>query len=109
MTQHVARRLTSLALALSVAGLTTLSLTSAHAAPKAASGATTTDTRPTQDTGSALVQLTGDPLSTSAKTKPPKGKKIDFDSTTVKSVRAQLSACAMTTRRGCARTCRAPR
>ena len=92
MTQHVARRLTSLALALSVAGLTSLSLTAAHAAPKAATGAPTTDSRPTQDTSSALVQLNGDPLSTSAKTKPPKGKKIDFDSTTVKSVRAQLSA-----------------
>jgi minor extracellular serine protease Vpr len=45
-----------------------------------------------QDTGTALVQLNGEPLSTSAVTKPPKGKKIDFDSNTVKSYRAQLSA-----------------
>ena len=91
MTSDIARRLSSLALALSAAGLASLSLTSAHAAPKAASGATT-DTRPSQDTSSALVELTGDPLSTSAKTKPPKGKKIDFDSAAVKSLRAQLMA-----------------
>jgi minor extracellular serine protease Vpr len=44
------------------------------------------------DRTSALVQLAGDPLSTNVKTKPPKGKKIDFDSGSVKSVRAQLSA-----------------
>src|SRR5437899_5037350 len=44
------------------------------------------------DTGSAIVQLNGDPLSTYVKTKPPAGKKIDFSSSTVKSYRAQLSA-----------------
>ena len=44
------------------------------------------------DTGSALVQLNGEPLATDVKTKPPHGKKIDFDSSTVKSYRAQLSA-----------------
>jgi len=44
------------------------------------------------DTGSALVQLNGDPLSTYVKTKPAQGKKIDFSSDTVKSYRAQLSA-----------------
>ncbi len=47
---------------------------------------------PTVDTGSALVQLNGDPLSTFVKTKPAQGKKIDFSSDTVKSYRAQLSA-----------------
>jgi len=47
---------------------------------------------PTVDTGSALVQLNGDPLSTYVKTKPAQGKKIDFSSDTVKSYRAQLSA-----------------
>ena len=46
----------------------------------------------TVDTGYAIVQLTLDPLSTAAKTKPPKGKKIDFSSATVKSYRALLSA-----------------
>jgi minor extracellular serine protease Vpr len=49
-------------------------------------------TAPSVDTNSASVQLNGDPLSTSYKTKPPRGKKIDFSSSTVKSYRAQLSA-----------------
>ena len=44
------------------------------------------------DTGSAIVQLKGDPLSTYVKTKPAPGKKIDFNSNTVKSYRAQLNA-----------------
>jgi minor extracellular serine protease Vpr len=44
------------------------------------------------DTGSAIVALNGDPLSTYVKTKPAPGKKIDFSSSTVKSYRAQLSA-----------------
>ncbi|NUO59377.1 MAG: S8 family serine peptidase [Hamadaea sp.] len=43
-------------------------------------------------TGEALVQLVGDPLTTAAKTKPVKGKKIDFSNATVKSERARLSA-----------------
>jgi len=47
---------------------------------------------PAVDTGSAIVQLNGDSLSTYSKTKPPTGKKIDFSSTAVKSYRAQLSA-----------------
>jgi minor extracellular serine protease Vpr len=45
----------------------------------------------TVDTSSALVQLPGDPLSTSPRTKPPSGRKIDFSSQTVKSERARLS------------------
>jgi subtilisin family serine protease len=48
--------------------------------------------RQTTDTSSVLVQLKGDPLSTYVKTKPPQGKKIDFNSNSVKSYRAQLSA-----------------
>jgi minor extracellular serine protease Vpr len=48
--------------------------------------------RATQDRSYALVQLKGDPLSTYVKTKPTRGKKIDFDSNTVKSYRAQLAA-----------------
>ena len=47
---------------------------------------------PRVDTSSALVQLKGNPLATYVKTKPPQGKKVDFDSNTVKSYRAQLSA-----------------
>ena len=46
----------------------------------------------TVDTGYALVQLDLEPLSTYAKTKPGPGKKIDFNSVTTKSYRAQLSA-----------------
>lgn len=48
--------------------------------------------RPTQDTSSAIVQLAGDPLATSPKTAPPKGRKIDFNNGGVKAYRAQLSA-----------------
>jgi subtilisin family serine protease len=44
------------------------------------------------DSSSALVQLTLDPLTTSPKTRPAKGKKVDFNNTTVKSERARLSA-----------------
>jgi minor extracellular serine protease Vpr len=51
-----------------------------------------TNNGPRVDTSSALVQLKGDPLSTYVKTKPSQGKKIDFNSNTVKSYRAQLSA-----------------
>jgi minor extracellular serine protease Vpr len=44
------------------------------------------------DTSSAIVQLKGDPLSIHSATKPASGKKIDFNSYTVRSYRAQLSA-----------------
>ncbi|HEX6499889.1 MAG TPA: S8 family serine peptidase [Micromonosporaceae bacterium] len=44
------------------------------------------------DTSVALVQLNGDPLSIASSTHPTQGKKIDFDSNTVKSYRAKLSA-----------------
>src|SRR6266516_3602514 len=47
---------------------------------------------PSVDTSSAIVQLKGDPLSTSRATKPARGKKIDFKNNTVYSYRAQLSA-----------------
>ncbi|MGH3070672.1 MAG: S8 family serine peptidase [Gaiellaceae bacterium] len=43
------------------------------------------------DQGSALVLLNGEPLATYEKTRPAKGKKIDFSSDAVKSYRAQLS------------------
>ncbi|HSH89256.1 MAG TPA: S8 family serine peptidase [Ramlibacter sp.] len=51
-----------------------------------------TSNRPVQDTSMALVQLKGEPLSTNVKTKPAKGKKIDFNNSVTKSYRAQLSA-----------------
>ena len=47
---------------------------------------------PDVDKSSAIVQLKGDPLSTYSATKPAPGKKIDFNSNTVKSYRAQLAA-----------------
>src|SRR5688572_4473840 len=43
------------------------------------------------DTSSALVQLAGDPLSVSPRTKPGKGAKIDFASNAVKNERAVLA------------------
>ena len=60
--------------------------------PAAAPNDDSAVTQATQDTSSALVQFNGDPLSTYTKTKPAQGKKIDFNSNTVKSYRAQLSA-----------------
>ena len=44
------------------------------------------------DTSTAIVQLKGDPLSIHSATKPAPGKKIDFNSNTLRSVRAQLAA-----------------
>ncbi len=44
------------------------------------------------DTGSTLVCLVGDPLATSTRTRPASGKKIDFQSDTVKAERARLAA-----------------
>jgi minor extracellular serine protease Vpr len=51
-----------------------------------------TAVRPTVDKSVALVQLKGEPVTTSAKTKPTNGKKVNLDSTTTKAYRAQLSA-----------------
>jgi minor extracellular serine protease Vpr len=47
---------------------------------------------PAVDNSSAIVQLKGDPLSTSSATRPAPGRKIDFNSNAVRSHRAQLSA-----------------
>jgi minor extracellular serine protease Vpr len=57
----------------------------------AAPASDTNSNRATQDTGYALVQLNGEPLATYVRTKPPKGKKIDFASNTARAYRAQLS------------------
>ena len=46
----------------------------------------------TVDTGSALVLLNGEPLATYEKTRPARGKKVDFSSSTVRAYRAELSA-----------------
>jgi subtilisin family serine protease len=47
---------------------------------------------PAVDTSGVIVQLKGDPLSTYSATKPAHGRKIDFNSNTVRSYRAQLKA-----------------
>jgi minor extracellular serine protease Vpr len=47
---------------------------------------------PDVDRSSAVVQLKGDPVSTSSRTKPAHGRKIDFNSNSVRSYRAQLNA-----------------
>jgi minor extracellular serine protease Vpr len=47
---------------------------------------------PVLDKSSVIVQLKGEPLTKESSTKPAQGKKIDFNSTTVKSYRAQLAA-----------------
>ena len=44
------------------------------------------------DNSSAIVQLKGDPISTNPSTKPPHGRKIDFNGQAVRSYRAQLNA-----------------
>jgi minor extracellular serine protease Vpr len=76
-----------------LAAAVALVLTMAATGAIAGSGTVTDGATPgaTVDTGSAIVQLTLDPLSTSARTKPVRGKKIDFSSSTVKSYRAQLN------------------
>src|SRR5262245_23203163 len=47
---------------------------------------------PDVDNSSAIVQLRGDPVSTNPGTRPPPGRKIDFNSQAVRSYRAQLAA-----------------
>ena len=47
---------------------------------------------PNVDNTSAIVQLRGDPISTNSSTKPPHGRKIDFNGQAVRSYRAQLNA-----------------
>lgn len=79
---------------LGVTAAVALALGALFAAPAGATG-TTSDAnvaRQTVDAEYALVQLNGEPLATYAKTKPAQGKKIDFNNSTVKSYRAQLSA-----------------
>src|SRR5436190_5599602 len=46
---------------------------------------------PNVDNTSAIVQLRGDPISTNPSTKPPHGRKIDFNGQAVRSYRAQLN------------------
>lgn len=84
-------QLAPLALALALGVTLSLPMQPALAAPGQNSDVDTS-TRPRQDTGAALVQLNGDALATYVRTRPDKGKKIDFSSNDVKAYRAQLSA-----------------
>lgn len=81
------RLILALAVIVALAGAAPVGALSSKSSPSSdapAAGATV-------DTGSAIVQLAGDPLSTYVKTKPAPGKKIDFNSNTVKAYRAQLN------------------
>ena len=72
--------------------LATSAFVGAAGATKSNPNSDTAYTGASVDNSSALVQLNGEPLSTYVKTRPAQGKKIDFNSSTVKSYRAQLSA-----------------
>lgn len=87
----ITHQLAPLALALALGVSLSLSMPPALAASGQNSDADTS-ARPRQDTSAALVQLNGDALATYVRTKPSKGKKIDFSSNEVKAYRAQLSA-----------------
>ena len=88
--ETVRRLRSSLALLAIVSIALTGPVSAASGGQRVTDGATTTAA--TVDTSYALVQLNGDPLSTYVKTKPAPGKKIDFNNSTSKSYRAQLSA-----------------
>jgi hypothetical protein len=75
-----------------VAGVLVLSLVAAGGASGQNASADDFNNAATIDTTSAIVQLKSDPVSTYPGTKPPRGQKINFKSTTVRSYRAQLAA-----------------
>ena len=77
--------------AIAIAALAAMASLSAPLA-QAAQRSDSTVVRPAQDNGYALVQLFGEPLATDAKTRPAKGRKIDFNNSTTKAYRAKLSA-----------------
>lgn len=82
-----------LRLALAVAMTAALIVGAPAAASRPASSApSTSGGHATVDKAYALVELTGAPLATYEKTKPAPGKKVDFDSSTVKSYKAHLAA-----------------
>jgi subtilisin family serine protease len=89
-------RVRALALAASLAASAGLAVVSPVGAQNArgASNPNTDAVQPAPgvDTSSALVQLTSDPLSTSTRTRPPRGRKIDFSSQAVRAERARLAA-----------------
>jgi minor extracellular serine protease Vpr len=82
---EVKRLITVVVALVAVLGLTV----AAAAAPRTGSDS---KVGPRVDTSRALVQLKGDPVASSSKTRPAPGKKIDFGATHVKNYRAELSA-----------------
>lgn len=86
------RRTTSVLVSVSATLAATVLAFSPTASAIAADPTTDAATSATVDSGSALVQLSLAPLTTSPKTRPAKGKKVDFNNATVKSERARLSA-----------------
>ncbi len=87
------KKILSVSLCLGLLALATLPLTcTGQVAPGSDSDTASAVTGPAVDASSAIVQLRGAPLSTYVKTKPAQGKKIDFNSASVKAYRAQLAA-----------------
>ena len=82
-------RFTATVLAVSASVLMPLSAASVHAADADSAAAVN---RATQDMDYALVQLNGEPLATYVKTKPPAGKKLNFEQSATKAYRAHLAA-----------------
>ncbi len=82
------KRLILVALALAAV----LAMTAVAGAGTGANSDTSTANRATVDTTRALVVLQGAPLSTSEKTRPAPGRKIDFNNSGVRAYRAELAA-----------------
>jgi minor extracellular serine protease Vpr len=85
---------TAIAAALVILGAAMFSVAATGGSAQGSKPSGSTDnfkTQPAFDKSSVMVQLKGDPLSKEPSTKPAQGKKIDFNSTAVKSYRAQLS------------------
>ncbi|HSW41681.1 MAG TPA: S8 family serine peptidase [Patescibacteria group bacterium] len=84
-----------IAMAGALVGVLALAVPTGAVGPRAYDGGSAdgpTTGRATVDDEHALVQLRGEPLSTDTRTKPGPGQKIDFNSSTTRSLRAQLSA-----------------
>jgi hypothetical protein len=93
----------AIAVALFILASTTLSIALSTAVLSGGGGTSKGSTGPnasadnfnsgaTVDTTSAIVELKGAPVSTYSGTRPPPGKKINFNNTAVQSYRAQLAA-----------------
>ena len=93
MNKKFAPRMSGNFMRLSIATIAAAGILGGAAVPVFAANVSDTSVqRPSEDRGYAIVVLNGDPLSTAVSSKPAKGKKIDFNNSTVKSYRAKLSA-----------------